>query len=58
MCVCVYVGDVKLCSASDDKTLCLWDVVDGHRVAVLKKHSKKVSQCVAGSNGKQIVSAR
>ena len=51
-----FAGSSRLCSASADKTLSLWDAHSGHRIEVIKKHRRRVSSCSADTSGKHIVS--
>ncbi|PVD30085.1 hypothetical protein C0Q70_09346 [Pomacea canaliculata] len=52
-----FVSNAILCSASQDLTLSLWDVQNGHRVALLKGHTRCVSACVADCTGNLVASA-
>ena len=54
-CVC-FVGSRAVCSASHDKTLSLWDVENGFRIATLKGHSRSVRGCAANPSGKTVAS--
>ena len=51
-----FVGEQALCSASRDSTLSLWNIKEGHRLAVMKGHSRSVTACISNSSGKSIVS--
>ncbi|XP_077996822.1 telomerase protein component 1-like [Glandiceps talaboti] len=54
---CCFTGKNKLCSASWDGTLSLWDIKDGHRIEVMKGHTRRVNSCCANTQGTYIVSA-
>ena len=51
-----FVGNGRLCTASKDCMLSLWDVKNGHRIEVMKGHTKPVQDCVANDSGKRLVS--
>lgn len=52
-----FVGQTALCSTSHASNLCLWDIKEGHRLAVMKGHSRSVRACAANTTGKIIASA-
>ena len=52
-----FVGSGRLCSCSKDLSLSLWDLQGGHRIQVMKEHTRSVQDCVANASGKTIVSA-
>ena len=54
-CLC-FVSQDRLCSASHDNTLSLWNVTEGFRLAILKGHTRSVRFCSASANGKNLVS--
>ena len=51
-----FVSDARLCTASKDSTLSLWDLKEGHRIQVMKGHTHPVTGCVANASGRVIVS--
>ncbi|XP_013407026.1 telomerase protein component 1 isoform X1 [Lingula anatina] len=51
-----FVGKDKICSASLDQTLSLWDLNDGHRISVMKGNNRRVSSCSSDAKGSIIVS--
>lgn len=51
-----FVGDTAVCSASKDCSLSLWSLREGHRIAVMKGHSRAVRECVSTRNGKTVAS--
>ncbi|XP_033107315.1 telomerase protein component 1-like [Anneissia japonica] len=53
---CCFVGNTHLVSSSLDSTLCLWDVVLGHRVARMTKHNRRVSNCAYSAKENLLVS--
>ncbi|XP_011406078.1 PREDICTED: telomerase protein component 1-like [Amphimedon queenslandica] len=54
-CLC-FVSQDRLCSASHDNTLSLWNLTEGFRLSVLKGHTRSVRFCSASANGKNLVS--
>ena len=54
-CLCFVTQD-RLCSASHDNTLSLWNVTEGFRLSILKGHTRSVRFCSASPNGKNLVS--
>lgn len=53
---CSFAGTWKLCSASQDGVISVWDVNTGHRLHVLKKHKRQVSCCQATKDGRLLLS--
>ena len=51
-----FVGMHRVCSASRDSTLSLWDTRQGIRLATLKGHSRTVHGCAADQAGNRLVS--
>ncbi|WP_437971620.1 AAA family ATPase [Sorangium sp. So ce260] len=47
----------RIVSASDDKTLKVWDLATGKLVSTLEDHSHAVSACAISPDGRRIVSA-
>ncbi|ELU05341.1 hypothetical protein CAPTEDRAFT_193037 [Capitella teleta] len=45
-----FTGSGLLCSASIDKTLSLWSLRDGHRIAVMKGHKRRVTACACNAD--------
>jgi WD40 repeat protein len=55
---CAFGPDGKLAlSASDDRTLRLWDIATGQTVRVLKGHTSRVEACAFNPDGKLALSA-
>ncbi|XP_021378535.1 telomerase protein component 1-like [Mizuhopecten yessoensis] len=52
-----FISKMLLCSASYDTTLSIWHVEDGHRVHLLKGHTRRVKACAADPAGKLVASA-
>ncbi|KAK7488729.1 hypothetical protein BaRGS_00020026 [Batillaria attramentaria] len=52
-----FINQSVLCSASLDKTLSLWDVEQGHRIAHLQGHTRRVNACAGDPSGKLVASA-
>lgn len=52
-----FVGATYLCSASLDKTLCFWDVQNGHRISIMNGHTRKVTSCCVNQQMDLIASA-
>jgi telomerase protein component 1 len=53
---CCFAGKLRLCSASLDGKLSLWEINEGHRVALIKRHNRQISSCAADPAGKLVVS--
>jgi WD40 repeat protein len=55
---CAFSADGRhIVSASDDRTLRLWDAQTGADLAILAGHTKKVLACAFSPDGRRIVSA-
>ncbi|XP_074640264.1 telomerase protein component 1-like isoform X2 [Tubulanus polymorphus] len=52
-----FAGSDRLCTASADNTLSLWNVNDGHRIAIMKGHNREVRSCACNRSGELIASA-
>ncbi|KAK3095524.1 hypothetical protein FSP39_015646 [Pinctada imbricata] len=52
-----FAGRSTLCSASLDNTISVWHVEDGHRIHLLKKHTRRVQSCASDPAGRQVASA-
>ena len=53
---CSFIGTNKICSASEDGSISIWDVQGGHRLCVMEKHTRQVSCCECTDDGKLLVS--
>jgi WD40 repeat protein/nucleoside phosphorylase len=47
----------RVVSASDDKTLRIWDLRTGQLVAALEGHGSSVTACAVSGNGRRVISA-
>ncbi|XP_050397784.2 telomerase protein component 1 [Patella vulgata] len=52
-----FAGKTILCSASYDNSVSLWHVDNGHRIAVLSNHKRRVNSCSANESGKLVATA-
>ena len=58
MIACAVTPDgLRVISASDDKTLKVWDLESGRELATLEGHASRVVACVATPDGRRVVSA-
>lgn len=52
---CCYAGN-KLCSASTDASISVWDIETGQRLYTMKNHKEPITGCTATQDGKLLVS--
>ncbi|XP_065187507.1 telomerase protein component 1-like [Sycon ciliatum] len=53
---CCFVGRNRLCTASQDGNISLWDLDTGFRVSVMKEHKRRVGGLAGDPSGKLFVS--
>jgi len=53
---CVFAGTTKLCSSSVDGSIALWDIHEGRRLHLIKRHKRQVNDLKATKDGRLMLS--